>query len=285
MRIKRMGWRPDLHDFRDYGLGSPKLPAGFTRGILAPLATLGADHVEVDLRPQCSPIYDQGDLGSCTAHGVVGVHEFLDLKTWGTFTSLSRRFLYKVTRNFINVTGDTGAEIRNAMGALAMFGTPPEEYDPYRVALFDREPTPFQYAMAANYKGVQYARVDKHGLTQPEVLDQLKGMLLKGWPWVFGFTCYESLDYVDALGDIAFPNLSKRERVTGGHCIVGVGFSDTYDKCPNAQPGAFMIRNSWGTSWGEAGYGWLPYDYVLQGGAEDFWTLTKADWIDPEPFK
>jgi C1A family cysteine protease len=283
MRIKRMGWRADLPDFRDYPLTHPKLPAGFVRGIMAPLATVGADAVEVDLRPRCSPIYDQGDLGSCTAHGVVGLHEYLELQTFGRFTPLSRRFLYKVTRNFINVHGDTGAEIRNAMGALAYFGTCPEEYDPYVPAYFDREPTAFQYAMAGNYKGTQYARIDSHGLSATDVLDQLKGMLLKGWPWVFGFTCYDSLDYVGASGAIPFPKASERQ--TGGHCIDGVGFSDTYDKCPNAAPGAFMIRNSWGTSWGEVGYGWLPYDYVLRGVAEDFWTLTKADWIDPEPFK
>lgn len=284
MRIKRMGWRPDLPDHRDYGLAHPKLPPGFVHGMAAPLLATGADAVEVDFRHRCPPVRQQGQTGSCTAHGVLFLHEFLELKTYGRYTALAPRFLYKVTRDFIGVAGDTGAEIRNAMGALALFGAPPEEYDPYVEAFFDREPTTFQYVLAGNYKGTQYARIDAPGTRpRPELLDALKATLLHGWPVVFGFTCFESLDLAGADGAISFPG--STERVVGGHCVALVGFSDQFDGCANAKPGAFRLRNSWGTSWGDLGYGWLPYDYVLQGLAVDFWTLTKADWVDPAPFK
>lgn len=282
MRIKRMGWRPDLSDHRDYGPAHPKLPAGFVRGMMAPLHQVGADAVEVDLRPQVARWLDQQDLGSCTAHGGIGLLEFFTKKTYGTFTPLSRRFLYKATRDFMGVAGDTGAEIRNMMGAIALFGVPPEDYDPYDIARFDDEPAAFHYALAANYKGTQYARLDRPGLTREQVLEQLKGALLKGWPFVFGFTCFSSLDDVGTDGAIPFP--TDKEKVTGGHCMYVTGFSDLY-QCKNATPGAFSGVNSWGRGWGDHGSFWMPYDYVLRGLLVDCWTLTRADWIDPEPFR
>jgi C1A family cysteine protease len=205
----------------------------------------------------------------------------LDRKVHGSYTDLSRLFLYKVTRNFIGVTGDTGAEIRSVMGALALFGAPPEDDYPYDMPKYDDEPSAYHYALASNFKGIKYARLDTGS---PEsLLDVLTSALLKGQPWVFGFTCYSSLDYTGVDGRIAFPKSS--ERVTGGHAVVAVGF-DTAMICPNAQqPGAFLIRNSWGMGWGDHGYGWISFDYIRQGLAVDFWTLTKAAWVDPEQFR
>ena len=284
MRIKGFGRIRDLADWRDYGVGHPRLPEGFSKTMLAPLQAVGieAASIEVDMEDHVARIMDQGDLGACTGHGTIGVHEFLDKKLYGRFTPLSRLFLYKVTRDFIGVRGDTGAEIRNAMGALAFFGAPPEEYYTYDVHKFDLEPAPFHYALAQSYKGTQYARLDLTGMTGPEILEACKGSLLKGWPFVFGFTCYESLDDC-ADGNIPWP--TERERVTGGHCVYAMGFADHYDKCPRATPGAFKIANSWGTSAGDRGFYYMPYDYFLRGQAQDCWILTKADWIDVEPFK
>lgn len=283
IRIARMGWRPDLPDHRDFTAANPALPPAFT-ALLGQVKLLGADEVSVDLRGSSPPVKDQGDLGSCTANGTLAIHEILDRKTFGRHTDLARLFLYKATRNWMGVRGDTGAEIRNAMGALALFGAPPEDSYPYEATRFDDEPSAYHYALASNFKGVQYARLDKEATANGgSVIDALTSALLKGWPWVFGFTCYSSLDDTGADGRIAFP--STRERVTGGHCVTAVGF-DTEQQCPGqAGKGAFLIRNSWGASWGDQGYGWLPFEYFTQGLAEDCWTLTKAAWVDTEPFK
>jgi len=95
---------------------------------------------------------------------------------------------------------------------------------------------------------------------------------------MFGFTVYSSLSN-DA--DIPYP--SVHDKVSGGHAILAVGYDDKH-KNKNAKPGALLIRNSWGTSWGDGGYGWLPYEYALKGLASDFWACTKLDWVNTKQF-
>jgi C1A family cysteine protease len=173
------------------------------------------------------------------------------------------------------------------MGAMALFGVPPEQYLKYVVADFDKEPGAFCYSFAQNYRALSYYRLDPQGTTPVALLSQIKTLLAAGLPSMFGFTVYQSYTQANTSGKIPFPG--SGETVVGGHAIDAVGYDDTV-KIKNTSPGAaettgaLLIRNSWGAGWGMAGYGWLPYDYVTRGLAVDWWSLLKEAWIDTGKF-
>ena len=283
---KRMGWRPDLPDFRDYTVEHENIkPMLEEMGIAEPVKKLPSD---VDLREWCSPVEDQKNLGSCTANAGVGIVEYFQRKAFGKHIDASRLFLYKTTRRLMGLEGDSGADLRSTMGALVLFGVPPEKYWPYtdKNPGFDKEPDTFCYACAENYKSIQYVKLDPPSTTVNEVLDRIKTNLAAGLPSMFGFTVYSSIEQtIDNGGKIPFP--CSGEQIEGGHAIVAVGYDDNMeiknDNCETSATGALLIRNSWGT-WGEKGYGWLPYEYVLKGIATDWWTLLKNEWVDTGEF-
>lgn len=280
-----MGWLPDFPDIRDYTAEHEKITPMLKKANLAHLPK--ALPASVDLRPWCSPIENQGALGSCTANAGVGVVEYFERRAFGKFLDASRLFLYKATRDLMHVTGDTGAYLRTTMGALVLFGTPPEEYWPYNIASFDVEPSAFCYAFAQNYQAIQYLRLDPAGMARDVLLNTIKCYLAAGLPPMFGFTVYSSIYGVGATGAIPFP--CPGEKAVGGHAIVAVGYNDAMQiknpNCATATKGALLIRNSWGPAWGDHGYGWLPYDYVLRGLAVDWWALLKNEWLDTGIFK
>ena len=146
-----MGWLPDMPDFRDYTDETPEV-AGLLKGtsLKKTTRTMKLD-ATVDLRQWFAPIpvEDQGKLGSCTANAGISLVEYFEQRAFKKHLDASRLFLYKVTRNMLHLTGDTGAYLRTTMGALALFGVPPEEYLPYDVAKFDEEPSAFCYAYAS----------------------------------------------------------------------------------------------------------------------------------------
>lgn len=225
----------------------------------------------VDLRCYCSPIENQGRLGSCTAQAAIGVVEYLERRALGRHMDGSRLFTYKVTRSLLGWTGDTGAYVRTTIQSLAKVGVPPEKYWPYDISKFDEEPPMLAYALAGSAKSLHYFRMDGQR-TREELLLLIKRVAAVGLVSQFGFVVYNS---GNDKGEFPLPEPGQPRR--GGHAVVCVGYDDS--RVIGKSVGALRIRNSWGTNWGEAGYGWLPYDYVLRGLAWDWWVIISQDYI------
>lgn len=139
------------------------------------------------------------------------------------------------------------------------------------------EPDPFTFAYAGNFKALQYASLDVPGSAATEVLDRVKRAIVDGFPVAFGFTVFKSIETMTNW-IIPYPS-SHVDQAKGGHAVLAVGFDDGID-CGSEHRGALIIRNSWGIGWGDLGYGYLPYDYLLHGQAQDFWTLYSQDWVN-----
>lgn len=281
----RTGWLPPYPDLRDYNeqnvLGFlPKLSIGAGDQPSLP--------VSVDLSPWFSTVKNQGNLGSCTAHAGTSIVEYYQERAYGKSTRMSRRFVYKTTRGLLGARGDTGAYLRTTMAALRIFGVPPERYFKYSIKAFDYSPGIFLYSMADNWEALTYfshdpLSVDKKGSM---VLDSVKKYLAAGIPSMFGFWVFDSYKRGNMPGYIPHPNRSSK--CAGGHAVTAVGYDDNKlildTKTNLATKGAIFFLNSWGKAWGENGYGWLPYSYVINKLADDFWSLLSMEWVDTGEF-
>lgn len=249
-RASRYGWVPDLPDQRDllYGALRP-----------AP-AVLPAS---VDLRPQCSPVEDQGQLGSCTANALVGALEFLQIKNRLGLRDMSRLFVYYNERVLEdNVKSDSGAMLRDGIKTLKNQGACTEKKWPYAISKFALKPPAACYREALKNQITSYHRI----LTP----DQMRACLAEGFPFVFGFTVYEGFESQKTaktgVADMPRPG----ERAIGGHAVMAVGYND--------REKIFLVRNSWGTRWGKQGYFTMPYAYLAERNlSDDFWTIRAGE--------
>jgi len=246
----RYGWIHDLPDQRDH-----QYLAG-----LQGLVKVSDLLAQVDLRSGCPPVYDQGQLGSCTANAIAGALEFERLKQGAPDWTPSRLFIYYNERWLEgSVASDSGAQLRDGIKSVATQGDCPETYWPYDVTQFATVPPPACYTDALKYKAVQY-------LSVAQDLADMRACLAAGYPFVFGFTVYSSFESAAVAGTGQVPMPGWLERAVGGHAVLAVGYDDASS--------TFIVRNSWGAGWGDAGYFYMPYAYLTNANlADDLWTI------------
>lgn len=241
----RLGWKRDLVDFRD---------ADF---LFVPQHSAETLPSSVNLTAKCPSVYDQGQLGSCTANAIAGAFEF-DIMRQGLADFMpSRLFIYYYERLMEgDVDEDNGAQIRDGIKVINQRGVCPESLWPYDISRFAEQP-PIQCSVEAlKDRAVQYQRVDQD-------LVAVKSCLASGLPFVFGVDVYQS--FMDAQNGV-IPMPASGEALEGGHALLCVGYDGAEQR--------FLFRNSWSEQWGNKGYGTIPYDYLISAHASDFWQIS-----------
>lgn len=279
-----LGWIPDVPRADDYHPYHAEVAALLRDTMLGPhVASVGADLVpalappRADLRRWFPPVEHQGALQSCTASAVTALVGYFVRRSRGQHEPLSRLFVYKAARNLMGCSGDAGASLRSTLRALATFGAPAERYWPYDCARFDEEPSAFCYAVArsAEPASLTYFRIDSGATPPNQTLDNIKLFVSRGFPCVFGLPVYSEYQCPTEHGGIQMPGSATF--YYGGLANVAVGYDDSIQI--DQASGALLVRNAWGRSWGVEGYAWLPYRYVTERLAIDWWTVIKREWV------
>src|ERR1700748_910581 len=161
--VQKYGWVPDLPDQRDFLYAAP---SEYQQNIPK----------SVDLSKKCPPVYDQGQLGSCTANAIAAAIEFDQKKKFVP----SRLFIYYNERQMEGtVVTDSGAQIRDGIKSVATQGAPPERLWPYEIDKFRDKPPDAAYTAAKADLIVLYQRLIQD-------LDTMRGCIGSGYPFVFG---------------------------------------------------------------------------------------------------
>jgi len=261
LAVHLSGWKKDLPDTRDFMLKS--------LASVLPGAKLNRPS-SVDNSKKCSKIEDQGALGSCTAQMLVGMVEYNNIR-WGvpkpSRKQISRLFEYYATRKIMGTLNeDSGAYIRDAIKAAALYGCVWESKWKYDVSKFTLEPEQKVWDTAATHKIVSYHRINDGDI------ETMKQTLASGYLIGFGFEVYSNFTSQQMATEGVLHLPGPNDQVEGGHAVVLVGYDDVR--------GAFKVRNSWGPSWGQAGYFWMDYNYVGNGRlSNDFWVVNSVNVV------
>ena len=257
-QIRKYGWKRDLPTHNDNLLSE------------APQEKLAKfpPHLVLTNLP---PVYDQGQLGSCTANSLAGVFEFEQMKQGLPDFIPSRLFIYYNERSIEGtVSIDAGASLSDGIKTLTELGVCPEPIWPYIIDQFNIKPTPYAYTEASKHQILESKRV-------LPTINSFKSMINAGFPIIFGFTVYNYMESEQMAKDGILHMPARNEQPLGGHAVVSVGYNDNMHA--NGHTGYIKVRNSWGNNWALEGYFWMPYDYIRAGLVSDCWVISKNEGL------
>lgn len=282
-----MGWRPDSPDSRDYTIDHSEVRPWLDK--IRVFSKKSGLPTSWDLRDEnLSPsLLDQGTLNSCCAFAVMDYVQFLDRKFLGRTTDCSKLFLYQLAeRTEYNAKhyhyGEPGSSVslRSTIKTVIRFGSPPEQFWPYDLQNYRQTPNdPFLFAFAREFGSLRYFRPFRKVHKKNERLESIKQLLVTGLPCICGFSVPQTVTTSPWI-----PVPDSRTAVLGGQAVLILGYDDsvnsksTRSRTKKNYEGSFLIRGNWGETWGDYGYGWLPYRYIKNSFATSFWSMLKPEW-------
>ena len=215
----------------------------------------------VDLRPHLTPVEDQGDTNSCVANATAGAFEYLIKQHTGTNYDVSRMFIYYNARKLEDDDiEDEGTAIHDAVDSLKKYGVCAEKTWPFDINRVNAKPH------ANAYDEADEAMVDQLEQVSTD-LDTWRQCLAEGRPIIFGTVLFDSFDKA-RKGKVPLPTEKETTRGKHGrHAMLCVGYSDADE--------LFIVRNSWGTKWGDNGYCYITYEYLMNDdyNSGDSWVI------------